>query len=247
MESITLSAAGRTVIFAGIPNANYEILWAPAATGPWSVLSGVITAASNGPNPIHGFHHPDSAHAHLQDTIYFRTLSTNRQISMTIKSITITAAALAAMLSTGAWAQVTVTQSQTDNDIIPDYVSGNLNPITENMVLNNTGIQSISSVQVTLDLAAGGGGIPWNGDYYAYLTDPTGSISILLNRVGVTDATNPNDFGYSDLGFDITLTDSGTDIHNYQNGTYNLNSDGQITGDWAPDEPHHEPVHRASE
>jgi hypothetical protein len=152
---------------------------------------------------------------------------------MTMKLIT--AGALVAMFSTSAWAQVTVTANQTDNTLIPDYNTVNLNAVSESITLNNTGIQSITSVAVTLDVAAGDNGIPWNGDYYAYLTDPGGSIAILLNRVGITDASNPNDFGYSDTGFDIRLSDGGYDIHNYQNTTYNLNGDGQLTGDWAPD------------
>ncbi len=48
VESITVSTAGRTVVFAGVPKANYEIESASFPTGPWSVLSGVITAAANG-------------------------------------------------------------------------------------------------------------------------------------------------------------------------------------------------------
>jgi hypothetical protein len=152
---------------------------------------------------------------------------------MTMKLIAATA--LVTMFSTSAWAQVTVSASQTDNDLIPDYVPGNLSIVSENINLNNTGIQSITSVSVTLNVAAGDNGVPWNGDYYAYLTDPSGSIAILLNRVGVTDASNPNDFGYSDAGFDITLSDSGPDIHDYNNYSPSFNGDGQLTGTWGPD------------
>jgi hypothetical protein len=152
---------------------------------------------------------------------------------MTMKLMTATA--LVAMFGASAWAQVTVTANQTDDTLIPDYNTVNLNAVSESITLNNTGIQSITSVAVTLDVAAGDNGIPWNGDYYAYLMDPSGSIAILLNRVGTIDASNPNDFGYDDTGFDITLSDGGYDIHNYQDTTYNLNSDGQLTGDWAPD------------
>ena len=53
--------------------------------------------------------------------------------------------------------------------------------------------------------------------------------------MGVTDAANPSDNGYSDEGFDIILSDSGSDIHNYQNTSYSLNGAGQLTGTWAPD------------
>jgi hypothetical protein len=147
----------------------------------------------------------------------------------------LTATALAAIFSTGAWAQVTVTASQTDNALIPDYNTANLNTVSESIHLSGTGIQSITGVSVTLDVGAGDGGVPFNSDYYAYLLDPSGSTAVLLNRVGIGNAANPLDIGYGDAGFDITLSDGGYDIHNYQNTSYNLNGDGQLTGNWAPD------------
>jgi hypothetical protein len=139
-----------------------------------------------------------------------------------------------ALTGTNGWAQVTVNANQTDNALIPDYNTVNLNAVSETINLSGTGIQSVTAVQVSLDVATGDNGIPFNGDYYAYLTHGSG-FAVLLNRVGVTDASNPNDFGYSDLGFDITFTDGGFDVHNYQNTSYTLNGDGQLTGPWAPD------------
>jgi hypothetical protein len=44
-----------------------------------------------------------------------------------------------------------------------------------------------------------------------------------------------SDTGYGDTGFNITLNDGASNIHNYQNGVYNLNGNGQLTGAWAPD------------
>jgi subtilisin-like proprotein convertase family protein len=87
----------------------------------------------------------------------------------------------------------------------------------------------ISSVSVSLDITGG-----YNGDLYAYLTGPSGQIAILLNRSGLSGS---DPFGYSDPGFNITLSDGSPNIHDYQlpidDATYN--GDGQLTGTWAPD------------
>jgi len=48
LENISLGATGRTVVFHGVPNAKYQIEAAPSAAGPWTGLSGTITAAANG-------------------------------------------------------------------------------------------------------------------------------------------------------------------------------------------------------
>lgn len=144
------------------------------------------------------------------------------------------AAAVFAFASSSGRAQVTVNAGQTDNVLIPDYNTVNLNAVSATIDLNGTGIQSVTTVQVSLDVGIGDNGIPFNGDYYAYLMHGSG-FAVLLNRVGVTDASNPDDFGSSDLGFDITFSDSASDVHNYQNTSYALNGAGQLTGTWAPD------------
>ena len=87
---------------------------------------------------------------------------------------------------------------------------------------------AISDVTVSLDLAGG-----FNGNLYAYLTGPNGGFAVLLNRVGVSNSASA--FGYSDAGFNITLSDTAAngDIHYYQN---TLNPGGaQLTGTWMPD------------
>ena len=124
-----------------------------------------------------------------------------------------------------------VTVSQTDNALIPD---NNLNGIAETISLGSS-IQSITDVQLTLNVGeTANGDQPFNGDYYAYLTHGS-SLVVLLNRVGVTLA---NPYGYSDTGLAVTFDDSGADIHNYQSGSYTLNSSGQLTGIGRPtDEP----------
>jgi hypothetical protein len=58
-----------------------------------------------------------------------------------------------------------------------------------------------------------------------------GGFAVLLNRSGVSGTST---YGYSDAGFNITLSDaSANNIHFYQNV---LNpGGGQLTGTWAPD------------
>lgn len=87
---------------------------------------------------------------------------------------------------------------------------------------------AIANVQVSLDITGG-----FNGDLYVYLVNPTGQISVLLNRVGVGSASV---YGYNDAGFDITLDSSlaYNNIHTYQNSSPSY-SGGQLTGTWAPD------------
>lgn len=85
----------------------------------------------------------------------------------------------------------------------------------------------IQDVQVELNIAGG-----FNGSLYAYLINPSGNQVVLLNRVGVGSG---NLFGYGNTGFNITLDDTGANIHNYQEGGFTLNGDGQLMGTWAPD------------
>jgi subtilisin-like proprotein convertase family protein len=87
---------------------------------------------------------------------------------------------------------------------------------------------AISKVEIALSIAGG-----YNGDLFAYVTGPSGSHSILLNRVG-KDTVNP--FGYSDGGLQVTFTDqAAAEIHSYQAAPFTLNSAGQLLGDWQPD------------
>jgi subtilisin-like proprotein convertase family protein len=87
---------------------------------------------------------------------------------------------------------------------------------------------TIASLTVSLDITGGA-----NGDLYAYLTGPNGGFAILLNRTGVSN--NASAFGYSDAGFNVTLSDAAAngDVHFYQN--VSTPNGGQLTGTWAPD------------
>lgn len=134
-----------------------------------------------------------------------------------------TAAALAIAVCI-ATAQTSVTNTFANiNKVIPDGQPTGLSD-TENLTFG-PGFNSISSLQVTLTIANG-----YNGDFYAYLVHD-GGFSVLLNRVG---RTATDSLGYSDTGMNVTFSDSGNDIHNYQlfSPTY---SGDQLTGVWAPD------------
>ena len=55
---------------------------------------------------------------------------------------------------------------------------------------------------LTVDLSISGG---YNGNLYAYLVAPNGTMVLLLNQPG---ATISNPFGYSGSGFNVTLSDT---------------------------------------
>src|SRR5439155_13228459 len=89
---------------------------------------------------------------------------------------------------------------------------------------------AITDVQVKLNISGG-----YNGDLYGYLSHG-GVLVPLLNRVGVTATGGGNSFGYSDAGFNVILSDSGTyDIHFYGAHSPSFNMNGQLTGTWQAD------------
>ena len=97
----------------------------------------------------------------------------------------------------------------------------------------STPVTQITDLSITLDISSAVGDTAWNGDLYAQLTSPSGTLSVLLNQPGVT-GVNPG--GYGDSGFVITVLDSaGSDIHTYQDVSYSLNGNGQLTGTWQSD------------
>ncbi len=112
--------------------------------------------------------------------------------------------------------------SGTLNTVIPDA-----NPVGITASTTTAGLSgAITNVSVNLNITGG-----FNGDLYAYLAGPVGQFAVLLNRVGVTSG---NPFGYFDSGFNITLDNSGANVHNYQGGSYTITS-GQLVGTWAAD------------
>ena len=118
---------------------------------------------------------------------------------------TILRAALAALMMSGIGAQASI--------IIPDGVPTG---ITQTYTVSGLG-SSISSLTLTLNLSGGN-----NGDLYAYLSFG-GQIVTLINRPGVTSG---NLLGYTDPGFNVTLSDG-----SYANiNTYGGNGGNQVTG-----------------
>jgi len=141
-----------------------------------------------------------------------------------IKLIIFAAALLVAALAQG---QATVGFTNTVNAVVPDANPTGLAVSQSLSAVPGT----ITNVTVTLDITGG-----FNGDLYAYLVDPNGNISILLNRVGVTAVGGNNYFGYGNTGFNVVLSEAGSsNIHNYQSGSYSVNGGGQLTGTWLPD------------
>jgi len=118
--------------------------------------------------------------------------------------------------------------SPTLSQPIPDYANNGLSGLAENITFNHTGIQSVTDVQLTLDITGG-----FNGDYFAYL-EHNNSMVVLLNRVGLN---GQRPYGYDNGGFSqVTLSDTAANgIQTYQNevnpGT------GPLTGTWQPDQP----------
>lgn len=93
---------------------------------------------------------------------------------------------------------------------------------------------SITDITVSLDISNASGDSAWNGDLYAHLSGPSGSLAVLLNQTGVTLG---NASGYGNTGFLIDINDGGSnpDVHLYQSASYSLNGSGQLTGTWASD------------
>jgi subtilisin-like proprotein convertase family protein len=117
-----------------------------------------------------------------------------------------------------------ITTNLSVNTPVPDG-----NPSGMASTLNISGVfGSVSNVQVNLNITGG-----FNGDLYAYLLSPQGSLVVLLNRVGIGSG---NSAGYANTGFNITLAAGGANIHNYQSGSYSLNGSGQLINSWAPDQ-----------
>jgi subtilisin-like proprotein convertase family protein len=100
-------------------------------------------------------------------------------------------------------------------------------------LLVSTPVTAITDLSITLDISSADADTAWNGDLYAQLTSPMGTLSVLLNQSGRT-AANPA--GYGNTGFVITVLDSASsDIHSYRDVGYSLNGSGQVTGTWQSD------------
>jgi hypothetical protein len=85
----------------------------------------------------------------------------------------------------------------------------------------------ITDISVRLNVSGG-----FNGDLYAYISY-NGVLVPLLNRVGIGSG---NSFGYSDTGFNMTLSTAGAfNVHDYGAHSPSINGSGQLTGTWQAD------------
>lgn len=141
-----------------------------------------------------------------------------------MKNSKLTFIAVALLLALVGRAQTNFTyNSGTVNATVPDA-----NPVGITQTATIAGLSGfITNVSVNLNITGG-----FNGDLYVYLAGPSGQLAVILNRVGVTSG---NPFGYFNTGFNITLDNSGANVHNYQSGSYTLNGGGQLTGTWNAD------------
>ena len=105
------------------------------------------------------------------------------------------------MLVAASWAEATLvdTQSFTGGSIPVGSPVGTV--FTGDYTAAATGNQVLG---ITVNLSVSGG---YNGNLYAYLVAPNGTMVVLLNRPGATG----NSMGYAGSGFNsITLSDAGT-------------------------------------
>ncbi len=128
-----------------------------------------------------------------------------------------------ALMGSVAISQTTYSFTNTYNAAIPD---GDLSGLALSTNLAGLSPSSISNVDVRLNISGG-----YNGDLYAFLVGPNGGFAVLLNRSGVSNNTSA--FGYSDSGFNVTLTGLGSNpsIQYYQSFG---GSGSPVTGIWAP-------------
>jgi hypothetical protein len=109
---------------------------------------------------------------------------------------------------------------------VPD---GNTAGWFDTRTLSGVAQTSITDVSVTLNITGG-----FNGDLYAYLSHD-GVLVPLLNRAGVTATAPSSAFGYTDAGYNITLSASAAnDVHFYTRSSPTITG-GQLTGPWQPD------------
>jgi len=111
--------------------------------------------------------------------------------------------------------------------VIPD---GNPTGWSDSRSVSGVSDFQITDVSVKLNISGG-----YNGDLYGYLSH-NGVLVPLLNRVGVAASSPSSSFGYSDAGFNVTLSDSGSfDVHFYGRNSPSFNGSGQLTGTWQAD------------
>ena len=140
---------------------------------------------------------------------------------------------LLALLGLASFAQAAVfTYTDSATTVIPDGESSGV----ARSLTAITGGQTITGVEVAINISATAGGIPFIGDLYLYLTNGS-EIAILANRPGRSAAASA---GYSDdQSIDILFSEVGVaDFHNYRltaTGSHAIPLSGTLTGVWEAD------------
>lgn len=147
-------------------------------------------------------------------------------------SLRLSLLATASLLAPAMNAAVVFTASETlssDNIIFETPLAG----LARQLTVTTPGTQ-ITDLSITLDISSPGPLAAWNGDLYAHISGPSGTLAVLINRPGLSLSDS---VGYGDAGFSITLNDNAgnPDIHTYQDVAYSLNGNGQLLGTWASD------------
>lgn len=122
----------------------------------------------------------------------------------------------------------------TENSLM-DIPDGSSSGLARVLSLSAT-LESVESLEVTLQIAAKSGSQAFLGDLYVYLTNGT-DIAVLMNRAGRT-STAPA--GYADdQTLNVTFTNSAaSDIHTYRlaaTGSATTPLTGPLTGTWVAD------------
>lgn len=105
-----------------------------------------------------------------------------------------------------------------------------LNGVADAITLTGMSISSISDVTLSLNISGGS-----DGDFYAYLWHQTSSgtvMDVLFDQIGVTPG-NPNSYGLTAAGMNVTFSDSGAQ-GNIQSATGS--SAAPLTGNYQPDQ-----------
>ncbi len=122
----------------------------------------------------------------------------------------------------------------TDN-VAADIPDGSSSGLTKVITITGTA-QTVTSVEVSLQISAKSGEDGFLGDLYVYLTNGSES-AVLLNRPG-RSASAPAGYG-DNQSLDVTFSDSaGDDIHGYRltlNGSHSTPLIAPLTGTWLPD------------
>ena len=120
------------------------------------------------------------------------------------------------LLLTAVWAQATLYPV----GIIPD--GSPVGVVFSGSVSGQPAGSTVSGLTVDLTITGG-----YNGDLYAYLIAPNGTLVVLMNQPGVA----VNGFGASGAGMNITLSDAGsTSIQSVTTGADNFTGTYQAAG-----------------